>query len=102
MVYLFYLSVQILHYGQTLSSVTIPEVIPMVEVVEQLVELTPGFEALLFWNCRVIGLVKVPSESSEHLPDGKIVFVMAVETGGIKNHRLITNLGKVAAPEVAV
>ena len=91
-----------MHDGQTLCSVAISEVIPMVEVVEQLVELTSGFKSLLFRNHRVVGLVELTSKPSEHFPDGKIVFMMAIEAGGIENHRLITNLSQVAAPEVAV
>ena len=91
-----------LHDGQTLSSVTISEVIPMVEVVEQLVELTSCFKALLFGDHRVIGLVEFTSKPSEHFPDGKIVLVMAVEAGGIKHHGSLANLTNVAAPQVAV
>ena len=74
----------------------------MVEVVEELVELTPGFKAFLFGNLSVVRFLKIRSKSSEHFSDGKIVLVMSVETGRIEDSRNLSYLPNITAPQVAV
>ena len=76
--------------------------VPMVEIVEQLVEFTPLFEPFLFRDELMIGPVEVCAEAPEHPPDGEVVLVVAVEAGGVEDDGLALHLRHVAAPEVAV
>ena len=59
--------------------------LPMVQVVEELIQLMPLFKARLFWNDFVVRGIKAGVESSEHAGNRQIVFVMAVKRSGIKN-----------------
>ena len=49
----------------------------------------------------MVGFMELGSEPSEHLPDGEVVLVMAVEAGGIEDHRSVV-LSYVTASEVPV
>ena len=57
----------------------------MVQVVEELIQLMPLFEARLFWNDFVVRGIKAGVEATEHAGNSQIVFVMAVERRSIKN-----------------
>ena len=57
----------------------------MVQVVEELIQLMPLFEARLFWNDFVVRRIKAGVEAAEHAGNRQIVFVMTVKRSGIKN-----------------
>ena len=76
--------------------------VPVIEIVEQLVEFTPLFKPLLFRDELMIGPVELCAEAPEHPPDGEVVLVVAVEAGGVEDDGLALRLRHVAAPEVAV
>ena len=67
-----------------------------------MVKFTPSLEAVLLRYLCVVGFMELGSEPSEHLPDGEVVLVMAVEAGGIEDHRSVVDLSYVTAPEVPV
>ena len=65
----------------------------MVQVVEELIQLMPLFEARLFWNDFVVRRIKAGVEAAENAGNRQIVFVMTVKRSGIKNDWKVLNSG---------
>ena len=59
---------------------------PVVDVVEQAVQILPGVESLRFGNEAVVGAVELGGEAAKHSRNGQVKFVMAVERGRIECH----------------
>ena len=59
---------------------------PVVDVVEQAVQILPGVESVRLGNETVVGAVELGGEAPKHSRNGQVEFVMAVERGRIECH----------------
>ena len=88
------------HDPQTLCPVASSKVIPMVQIMEKLVQVTPFVKALLSWDFFMISAVKLSIKTTKHPPNRQIVFMVAIEARRVKDHRSTSTLGHVATPKV--
>lgn len=76
--------------------------IPVVQVVEQLVQLMSLFEPRCFGDVIVVGIVEAFPEAAEHATDPQLELGVAVKRGRVEDEWAVGVLGYVAAPQVAV
>lgn len=76
--------------------------IPVVQIVEQHVQLMSRLEARGFRNRLVIGVVETVPEAAEHPGDRQFEFGVTVKRGRIEYDGAVGAFGYVAAPQIAV
>ena len=90
------------HYFQGLAPVTSTKVVPMVQVVKQLVKLISFVKSRGFGNDLVVGRVKSRCEAPEHGSNAEVILMVAVEGGWVKDHGLTPHLTHISSPEVTM
>lgn len=93
---------KLFHDAQGRAPVPGTEVIPVVQVVEQLVQLMSLVEPQSFGDLLVVGVVEVFPEAAEHPRDPQLELGMTVKRGRVEDHGAVGEFGDVAAPQVAV
>lgn len=91
-----------LHDAEGGPSVPGSEVVPVVQVVEELVQLQTLLEARGSGDLAVVGRVEGTAEAPEHAGDCQLILRVAVERSRVKNDRPSGVLGYVSCPEVPV
>ena len=76
--------------------------VPVVEVVEQIVQDRPLLKTLAPGHHPVVGPEEFRGEPPEHSHDGQVELVVAVEWGGVEQAPVSVALAAVAGPQVAV
>lgn len=76
--------------------------IPVVQVVEQLVQLVSPVEPWCFRDLLVVGVVEVFPEAPEHPSDPKLELGMAVKRSRVEDDGAVGVLRCVTAPQVAM
>ena len=90
------------HYFQGLAPVTSTKVVPMVQIVKELIKLISFFKSRRFRNDLVVGGVESRCEAPEHGSNAEVILMVAVEGGWVEDHRLTPHLTHIASPEVAM